>query len=193
MVKDGFSQAGVQVWRCKACGRRHTANSKGTEVERRGGKAETFSEARARREDGGLSCRHCGSTEMNFKEHRGTSHRYLCKACGRTTTFRDDNEDEPPTKRVPCPHCGSERTQRRGVRDGRQRYLCDDCRKSFSGEMFAATGGAYAAQPPMPKADRPTCPKCGSESPIKNGRQRNGRQRWHCKACGNRYGDACEA
>src|SRR5215211_4148258 len=37
-------------------------------------------------------------------------------------------------------------------------------------------------------ADHPSCPRCGGEQVINNGRSRTGRPRWECHACARPFG-----
>ena len=87
IAKDGFTQAGSQVYRCKACGKKYTQRMKAAPSRRP--TAPTFSEQRAKHPDGVLTCRHCGSENIRVKSHIGAGHRYVCKDCNRAMTFHD--------------------------------------------------------------------------------------------------------
>ena len=87
IAKDGFTQAGSQMYRCKACGKKYSERTKAAPPRRK--KAPTFSEARAKHPSGMLACSHCGSLRIRLKDHRGGSHRYLCGDCERSMTFHD--------------------------------------------------------------------------------------------------------
>ena len=87
IARDGFTQAGSQMYRCKECNKKYSEKTKN--ASRRKRTVPTFSEAKSANPEGLLSCKHCGSTNLAIKDHRSDAHRYRCKDCRRTTTFLD--------------------------------------------------------------------------------------------------------
>ena len=85
VIRDGKTEAGSQLYRCKDCGKKYTEEQ--INASRRKDSALTIEEAR---ELGGgvLRCRHCHSDDIRKKDRRGRSVRYVCNECRRTTSFR---------------------------------------------------------------------------------------------------------
>lgn len=81
VCKDGFTQAGSQVYRCKSCGKKFSDKS----AKKSGDALDNARNTSAR--ENGKRCRHCGSAALVVKEHRGASTRFRCKDCGKTTSL----------------------------------------------------------------------------------------------------------
>ncbi len=81
VCKDGFTQAGNQMYRCKSCGKKFSNKLAGKAVSKRQGQRNADTRKSVRR------CRHCGSVSLVVKEHRSAGTRFRCKDCGKTTTL----------------------------------------------------------------------------------------------------------
>ena len=98
LSKHGHDR-GRQRYRCKECETKFTPPNIRTDAEkaddkRRRARLEernaTVGEARAEHDDGLLHCPHCKSTDLRKQERRPGRRRYLCKECGKKTTFWDE-------------------------------------------------------------------------------------------------------
>lgn len=89
VAKDGFTQAGTQMYRCKDCGKKYSEKSRIAAPDRRRA-TPTFSEARASSPTGQLPCPRCRSTRLTRCGKRGASSRFRCLECGTRMTFRED-------------------------------------------------------------------------------------------------------
>lgn len=103
LAKAGYDAHDHQRYTCKDCGKQHvpsvireTLNAE-TSAKKRTRKPltslrnPTVAEARKLHEDGRLHCPHCDSTNLRKQEKRPSgSRRYLCKDCGKKTSFWAD-------------------------------------------------------------------------------------------------------
>ena len=78
-----------------------------------------------------------------------------------------------------CPKCKSTKLQKKGLRAGKQRYRCTACGANFT------EGKEYRPAPRYPKIVEQMCPKCGSDNIIRDGKLKNGLQRYQCNKCGH--------
>lgn len=103
LAKSGFDAQENQRYTCKDCSRIHVATVRRSVSEpsakpRRKRKQPykslrnpTLDEAKALHGDNQLHCPHCGSTDLRKQEKRlNGCRRYLCKACGKKTSFWED-------------------------------------------------------------------------------------------------------
>ena len=89
IAKDGFTQAGTQMYRCVECGKKYSGKNR--DVARTSApKSISLSEARAKHGDGLLHCPYCESSRLITREHQGRRHCYQCKDCKKKMTFRED-------------------------------------------------------------------------------------------------------
>lgn len=77
-----------------------------------------------------------------------------------------------------CPRCNSSHLQKKGKRAGKQRYKCVDCNASF------AENTLYKPSVTGKSIFKGKCPKCGSNNIKRDGKLKNGGQRFYCKDCG---------
>lgn len=98
LAKDG-TERDRQRYRCKECESRFVppniqTKTEKAEIRKRRERPEernsTAGQARAAHGDGLLHCPHCGSADLRKQERRPGRRRYLCKGCGKKTTFWDE-------------------------------------------------------------------------------------------------------
>ena len=80
-----------------------------------------------------------------------------------------------------CPNCNSVKLQKKGKRDGKQRYKCTNCGASFT------EGKEYIPAQKYSPLKEVTCPECGSDRVVRDGKLEDDSQRYRCKECNLRF------
>ena len=84
---------------------------------------------------------------------------------------------------ISCPKCGSMRLQRKGSRAGKQRYRCSICKCNFT------EGVEYKPQNHYNPIEGITCPKCGGDHIMRDGKLESGAIRYMCFDCRKRFSE----